>query len=759
MNNNAIAVLGQYASYPADTSASYTKRYDTSPIGLSDPGGIDIDTTNKRLFVSDSANNRILVFSLNADNTIASKVPVNVLGQSDMFSNSQGLTQSKLNVPSEVAFDSSNNRLFVADTNNNRVLIYNTATIADGMGASIVLGQPDFTSNTAATTQSGMSAPNGLAYNSAQSILYVSDVNNNRILVFNVANPGNGMNASNVLGQSSFTTSAAATTQSGMDTPLGLAYKATTTQLFVADFANNRVLVYNTSSVANGMNASNVIGQVNFTSNVSDTNPPNSGASASGLANPRDVAVDSSGNTLAVADQINDRVLLYNLSSLADGMNASNVIGQSNFTGYTAATSQSRLRFPRYVMFSSSTNRLFVSDSGNHRILLFNTGSITNGMNASDLIGHYGSASATTTVSYTKRGINNTPHERSLTSEPIQPEGVSNVLIDNVYHRAFVTNVYSGRILVYNLDANDNPVDLTADYVLGTTDFTGTASGSAGRFINPHQTAFDASTNLLYVTDSGQNRVLVFDVSTITNGEGAIYVLGQPDFTTTGTATTQAGMNYPEGIEIDTAAKRLFVADSGNNRVLVFDVTTITNGENAVNVIGQPDFITSTIITPPTQNSLRYPTGIAYDGISDRVFVADFSNTRILVFNTAGISNGMAASNVIGQSVYTTTNSGTTQSRFSSTGSYNLDVDESGNRLFAADVYNSRIPVFDISSISNGMAARTVIGQTNFTTGTSGISQSKLFYPQGVSYNGANRALWIADSRNNRVVVYSTWGY
>ena len=49
-------------------------------------------------------------------------------------------------------------------------------------------------------------------------------------------------------------------------------------------------------------------------------------------------------------------------------------------------------------------------------------------------------------------------------------------------------------------------------------------------------------------------------------------------------------------VAIDTAGQRLFVSDgqgSGNHRVLVYDVASITNGENAVNVLGQADFTSS----------------------------------------------------------------------------------------------------------------------------------------------------------------------
>ncbi len=113
------------------------------------------------------------------------------------------------------------------------------------------------------------------------------------------------------------------------------------------------------------------------------------------------------------------------------------------------------------------------------------------------------------------------------------------------------------------------------------------------------------------------NRVMVFDVASITNGENAVNVLGQPDFTTGTAATSQTGLSSPRGVSVD-GSNRLFVADTTNNRVMVFDVAAITNGEAAINVLGQTDFITSTYGL--SQTKLRAPEDAIADG-STRLFV------------------------------------------------------------------------------------------------------------------------------------------
>ena len=153
----------------------------------------------------------------------------------------------------------------------------------------------------------------------------------------------------------------------------------------------------------------------------------------------------------------------------------------------------------------------------------------------------------------------------------------------------------------------------------------------------------------------------VFDVNSITNGENAIYVLGQSSFGTSTPATSQTGLRNPYGVAIDVGRSRLFVADANNHRVMVFDVAAITNGEAAVNVLGQANYTTANAAT--TQSGLRNPQGVVVDEDQDRLFVADTNNHRVTVFDVASITNGENAVNVLGQTTFTGGSSATSQNR------------------------------------------------------------------------------------------------
>jgi len=130
----------------------------------------------------------------------------------------------------------------------------------------LVLGQPDFVSNAAATTATGMNAPAGLAFD-ADGNLWVGEFGNNRVLEFKPPF-SNGMAASLVLGQVDFAHGAinqglAAPTDSTSWGAHGLAFDSQG-RLILADERNNRTLVF-APPFFNGIPASLVIGQVDFT--------------------------------------------------------------------------------------------------------------------------------------------------------------------------------------------------------------------------------------------------------------------------------------------------------------------------------------------------------------------------------------------------------------------------------------------------------------------------------------------------------------
>lgn len=161
-----------------------------------------------------------------------------VIGQPDVTSTASSCSRTGLSYPSSVAVAGS--RVFVADGNNNRILVYNSIPTGNGAPADVVVGQASMTSVVDGSSDTRMSVPYHVASNGVQ--LFVSDWGNNRVVVYDSFPTANGAAADTVIGQADFTTNAPATTASTLDGPGGIA--VTDSLLVVDDTSNHRVLIY-----------------------------------------------------------------------------------------------------------------------------------------------------------------------------------------------------------------------------------------------------------------------------------------------------------------------------------------------------------------------------------------------------------------------------------------------------------------------------------------------------------------------------------
>ena len=313
----------------------------------------------KLLYLPDADNARVLGFK---------KVPKTndasanfVLGQTNFSNTNRAVGKSSFGFPSGAKV--AGTKLFVVDFDNSRVLIWNKLPTKTDTPANVVVGQPDFTSSTPATTQSGLDRPE-VGVTVAKGKLFVSDRNNNRIMIWNKIPTTNGANADVVLGQTDFTSSGFATSQTGLNEPEGIWSDGT--KLAVADFFNSRVLIWNSIPTSNGSPADIVVGQPDFTS------ADNSTLNAQSLNEPGDVTSD--GTSLFVADSRNNRILVYSPFPTSNNPTATHVLGQADFThnlsnlGNLAPSAQS-LSFPFGI--SLKGNQLFVDDESNARFLIF----------------------------------------------------------------------------------------------------------------------------------------------------------------------------------------------------------------------------------------------------------------------------------------------------------------------------------------------------------------------------------------------------
>jgi sugar lactone lactonase YvrE len=351
---------------------------------LNGPKAVAVDKLGN-LYVADTGNNRVLQyitpFSSGKTAGIAASM---VFGQGLDFTSSQcnfGITAipdiESMCSPSGLALDSAGN-LFVADTNNNRVLVYKVPFNA-ATDANIVFGQNgSFTSNLpnlASTTPSskGLFSPAGLAVDTANN-LYVADAGNNRVLKFNT--PLTNTTANLVFGQLGlFVLNACnegGTPGSGtLCGPMGVAVDALG-DVFIGDTNNNRELMFK-PPIATSPIANFVFGQGGSFSSTQCNGGFGTPPSNATLCGPHGLAPDSTNANLFIADTTNNRVLRWPYSATTGPAAVANVVvGQPDFTHNSSNTVDATgLCGPAAAAIdkSATPNHLWVVDTTNNRVL------------------------------------------------------------------------------------------------------------------------------------------------------------------------------------------------------------------------------------------------------------------------------------------------------------------------------------------------------------------------------------------------------
>jgi len=344
-----------------------------------------------------------------------------------------------------------------------------------------------------------------------------------------------------------------------------------------------------------------------------------------------------------------------------------------------------------------------------------------------------------------------------------------------------------------------------ASLVLGQPNFTTTTNPytSPSGFRNPTNIATDGK--ILVISDTDNNRVLIWNTIPTTIDQPADIVLGQPNFTTANIGLSSSGMRGPQGVWVQD--NRLFVADTQNSRVLIWNSIPTSNNQAADLVLGEPNFTTAppqtTTDLPPTASNMFSPVAVSSDGV--HVFVTDLGHNRVLIWNSTPTQNGQAADVVVGQTNMTSEldNGGNPKCVTNGTDAAGnptypscvpticpvLGNDSAGNpfyplrcgftmelprfalsdgqRLFIADGGNDRVLVYSSIPTTNGASADIFIGQTDQYTDQVTTS-SNTFRPDAnilqsapnvtptpyaLAWDGTN--LYVSDPFDYRVLVFT----
>ncbi len=309
---------GASADFVLGQSSLTGSTFGTTQGSLNRPSAVLIH--NGQLLVSDAGNNRILIW--NKFPTSTGALPDLVVGQPDFVTTTSGCSATNLGLPTGLAVVNGN--LVVTDVLNYRVLIFRGIPAVSGAAAVGVLGQPDLATCTipSSPTATNLNQPGEVISDGTH--LLTTDFGFNRVLIWNTTDPTTlapGQAADMVLGQADFTSSVQSTTATGLFHPIGAGFDAFSGRMAVADFSNNRVLLWNQvptctpAPCAITTPADVVLGQIDFASSVVDAIPVTGSSgtapSANGMSGPVGVAFNGP-NQLLIADRSDLRYLVHN---------------------------------------------------------------------------------------------------------------------------------------------------------------------------------------------------------------------------------------------------------------------------------------------------------------------------------------------------------------------------------------------------------------------------------------------------------------
>lgn len=298
-----------------------------------------------------------------------------------------------------------------------------------------------------------------------------------------------------------------------------------------------------------------------------------------------------------------------------------------------------------------------------------------------------------------------------------------------------------------------------AAWLIGQPDFSRegrNARGDVGAASLNVPTGVCACGEGLAVADAWNHRVLVWHRAPRQSHRSADVVLGQADF---GSGQANRGrdraaadtLHWPYGVFWDGA--RLWVADTGNRRVLRFDGLPQRPGQAADLVLGQPDFEQrDENAGGVTQATMRWPHAVAiWQG---HLCVADAGNNRLLLWARDPARHMARADFIVGQDEIDALDHNRGEywpSACSLNMPYGLAVHD--DRLFVADTANSRVLRFDSPLVREAQA---VAGQTSFAdkgdNRWQAAARDSLCWPYALAMHGGTAV--VVDSGNNRVLLW-----
>jgi DNA-binding beta-propeller fold protein YncE len=614
----SLTLAGSAAWHPATgTTPTFIKTLAGASVANMYSSGLEWDATNARIVVADTGNDRIEFYNP----TTATR-----LGAFGSFGSGAG----QLNSPRDIAIDGAGN-IYVADAGNNRVQKF-TST---GTFVWASQGTPSSKCKSTQADSTCLNAAIGVTWDSTNNVLLVADTGDSLIKAFD--SNGNWL----------WTSPAGAT--------LGVINPRDVTRgpgglIWVSAYEENQIKAYAVTSAGVWTTQPTVI--------LGDG--AKGGHGANQLNFPYNVAFNPAGTIAYVADIGNDRIAVYNITTLSSPQWLGQYGKRCNEPCPSPVPS-GEFAFLRRVAVESNGD-VIGDDFWGNGMFVFPPASIPfttqapllqiegSHAPAPGFAQAFGVAVAPDGTVFAIDRLNQRIERFTSTGTFLNTGGFRGVGADAFSWPEDAAVAPDGTLWVAdtrNSRLEHWPANLSTT---GVTD-VGTKGAGVGQFNYIEGLTVDSS-GVVWVADSNNNRVESYNPS---NGKFTVYGAK-------GSGTCQ--FDHPEAVAVGSAGA-VYVADTLNNRVVEMSVSGGT----------------CTGFTATYSTGLNGPQGVALAG-DGTVWVADSGNSRVVHISAALSDLGDG---------------------FGGFGTGNLQFDDPhslavfGSTLYVADTYNNRIQEFNIA--------------------------------------------------------------
>jgi len=529
--NSRIQVFGMQANDPTNiyhlvsygTAGSGTGQF-AAPTATPSPTGVAFTPDNLRIFVADTNNNRIVILGISAANAITHQAAYGTAGSGN----------GQFNSPRGIAISPNGARLAVADTLNSRVQIFSR------INATLTF-QVAFGTNGSGPDQ--FLVPHGVTWSPDGTRLAVTDPTLQKVKIYSVIN--------NIV--TYLLTIPMIGTGNGLSAPLNAAFSRDGAYIFAASTGAHKIGIYKAS-----------YSPMNYTMNVGATS-----INPRGLNQPYAVSVSRDGLRVAVVDMNAHNIWIY-------GVAGGTTTYQTMYGSFGSANGQ--FKYPTGIAFTPDGSRIAVSDTSNNRIVMLGISGNTVTFQSS-----YG----------------------ALGSGVDQFNGPRNLSFDSSGSRMVVADISNNRIVM---------LGVTGSAVTHIAHF-GTSGTGDGQLNFPYSATFSPDDTVIAVADTGNHRIQLFNVVGNSLTFKAVYGVGV--------------LSSPSHVSFNADGTRLAVSNVGSGSIYLLRL--FGSAIALVDVLGTKG---------ARAGQFENPMGTCFFPDGGRMAVADTMNGRVSVIgvNTAPLT-------------------------------------------------------------------------------------------------------------------------